>query len=149
MYIREVQKQDFVQLLSLYTRLTDHGIPNEIPEINADLEKLWDGIISDKNYHIVAGFIDDELVASCTIIVVPNLTHKQRPYATIENVVTHEDHRNRGYATAVLNFAKEIAAKENCYKIMLMTGTKKEATLHFYEKAGYNRNDKTAFIQWL
>jgi hypothetical protein len=35
------------------------------------------------------------------------------------------------------------------YKIMLMTGSKKESTLSFYEKAGYNRSDKTAFIQWI
>lgn len=37
----------------------------------------------------------------------------------------------------------------NCYKMMLLTGSKKESTLHFYEQAGYNRKDKTAFIQWL
>ena len=50
---------------------------------------------------------------------------------------------------AVENFAKEIAQKENCYKVMLLTGSKKESTLNFYERAGYNRNDKTAFIQWI
>ena len=45
--------------------------------------------------------------------------------------------------------AKELAQKENCYKMMLLTGSKEESTLHFYEQAGYNQNDKTAFIQWL
>jgi hypothetical protein len=48
-----------------------------------------------------------------------------------------------------LNYAKELALSENCYNLMLLTGSKKESTLNFYEKAGYNRNDKTAFIQWL
>lgn len=28
-------------------------------------------------------------------------------------------------------------------------GSKQESTLHFYEQAGYNSKDKTAFIQWL
>jgi hypothetical protein len=32
---------------------------------------------------------------------------------------------------------------------MLMTGSKLESTFRFYERAGYNRRDKTAFIQWL
>lgn len=32
---------------------------------------------------------------------------------------------------------------------MLLTGSKKESTLNFYERAGYNRNDKAAFIQWI
>ena len=33
--------------------------------------------------------------------------------------------------------------------MMLLTGSKKETTLKFYEGAGYNSSDKTAFIQWL
>lgn len=48
-----------------------------------------------------------------------------------------------------MNEAKEIALRENCYKMMLLTGSKNESTLAFYERAGYNQNDKTAFIQWL
>ena len=35
------------------------------------------------------------------------------------------------------------------YQMMLLTGSKKQSTLNFYEKAGYNSTDKTAFIQWL
>ena len=52
-------------------------------------------------------------------------------------------------ATKCLNYAKEIAIKENCYKLMLMTGSKQNSTLNFYRKAGYNSKDKTAFIQWI
>ena len=79
----------------------------------------------------------------------PNLTRGIRPYAFIENVVTHKDYRGCGYATECLNYAKDIAVKSNCYKMMLLTGSKKETTLKFYEGAGYNSSDKTAFIQWL
>jgi len=32
---------------------------------------------------------------------------------------------------------------------MLLTGSKENSTIEFYERAGYNSNDKTAFIQWL
>jgi Acetyltransferase (GNAT) family. len=83
------------------------------------------------------------------LVIIPNLTHGQRPYALIENVITDEAHRNRGIATACLNAAREIALQHRCYKIMLMTGSKKDSTLRFYRKAGYNSEDKTAFIQWL
>ena len=69
--------------------------------------------------------------------------------AFIENVVTHADYRGKGYATECLNYAKDIAIKQNCYKIMLLTGSKTNATLNFYGNAGYNSSDKTAFIQWL
>lgn len=67
----------------------------------------------------------------------------------MENVVTHADYRKKGYATACLNYAKQIAQKNYCYKMMLLTGTKEESTLNFYRNAGYNSTDKTAFIQWI
>ena len=44
---------------------------------------------------------------------------------------------------------KILAINNNCYKMMLLTGSKRQTTLDFYKNAGYNRNDKSAFIQWL
>ena len=63
--------------------------------------------------------------------------------------MTHEAYRGKGYGGECLGVAREIAEKENCYKMMLLTGSKKPETLRFYEKCGYNSSDKTAFIQWL
>ena len=55
-----------------------------------------------------------------------------------ENVVTHANYRGRGYASECLNFAGEIAKKENCYKMMLLTCSKDESTFNIYKKVrGY------------
>lgn len=143
--IREITEKDLDGLLTLYTQLHD----NPFPEKNNELKQLWSDILSDRNHHIIVCEEHGEIISSCVCVIIPNLTHGQRPYALIENVVTDEKYRKKGYATACLEYAKKIASKENCYKIMLMTGSKQESTLNFYQKAGYNRNDKTAFIQWL
>jgi GNAT superfamily N-acetyltransferase len=142
---RAAVESDLTGLLGLYTQLHD----NAYPEIDAKIINLWKDILSDHQNHIIVGLVGDKVVASCVIIIIRNLTHNQRAYALIENVITAANYRNRGYASDILNHAKEIAIKHNCYKIMLMTGSKQESTLRFYEKAGYNTNDKTAFIQWL
>ena len=63
--------------------------------------------------------------------------------------MTRGDFRGRGYASACLDYARQLAEQADCYKIMLLTGSKKPETLRFYEKAGYNRGEKTAFIQRL
>ena len=92
---------------------------------------------------------DGKIISSCVCVIIPNLTRNIRPYAFIENVVTHADYRGKGCATACLNYAKELAIKADCYKMMLLTGSKSESTLNFYKRAGYNCTDKTAFVQWL
>ena len=92
---------------------------------------------------------DGKIVASCVCVIIPNLTRNVRPYAFVENVVTHGKYRKKGYATDCLNFAKKIAEENHCYKIMLLTGSKEEGTLNFNRNAGYNSSDKTAFIQWI
>lgn len=143
--IRECRPEDLSGLLELYAQLHD----NPVPPINDKILAVWEHMMKDENHHVIAGFLDGAMVSSCVITVILNLTHSQRPYAVIENVITDENVRGRGYASAVLQHAKDIAVRAHCYKIMLMTGSKKESTLHFYETAGYNRQDKTAFIQWL
>ena len=100
-------------------------------------------------YNLLVGVEVGRLVSSVTLLITENLTHNLRPYALIENVVTHADFRGRGFATELMNRAGELAVERGCYKIMLLTGSKKDSTLKFYENCGYNRDDKTAFIKWL
>lgn len=143
--IREIYETELNDLLELYLHLHE----DSVPEMSENLKTTWDTIINDDNHHIIVNVVDNKIVASCVCVVIPNLTRGVRPYAFIENVVTHADYRNHGYATECLNYAKGIAEQNNCYKMMLLTGSKRETTLKFYEAAGYNSSDKTAFIQWL
>ena len=143
--IREIQRSDLNGLLELYMQLHDNPMPGESPEL---LEK-WNRILDDKDHHIIVAEEDGRIVSSCVCVIIPNLTHEQRPYAFVENVITDEAYRGKGLATKCLEYAKNIAFKENCYKMMLLTGSKNPGTLEFYRNAGYNSEDKTAFIQWL
>lgn len=143
--VREITENDFDGLLRLYMQLHN----NPFPEKNDKVIGIWQSILSDKNHHIIVAEESGMLISSCVCVIIPNLTHGQRPYALIENVITDKNFRKKGYATACLNFAKEIAQRENCYKMMLLTGSKSKDTLDFYEQAGYNKKDKTAFIRWL
>ena len=143
--IREICADELDELLNLYLFLHE----DEIPENSEHLKDTWNSIVTDKNHHIIVCEIDGKIVSSCVCVIIPNLTRNVRPYAFIENVVTNEAYRGKGYATDCLNYARKIAEENNCYKMMLLTGSKKEETLNFYRKAGYNSTDKTAFISWL
>lgn len=145
MLVREIKENELSNLLELYTHLHELGVPED----SEHLHNTWDTICNDENHHIIVCEVNGKVVSSCVCVIIPNLTRNIRPYAFIENVVTHADYRGKGYATACLNYAKELATQVNCYKMMLLTGSKSESTLNFYNRAGYNCTDKTAFIQWL
>ena len=143
--VREIKENERDELLALYLCLHEKFMP----ETTERLKNTWETILKDNDYHIIVNEVGNKIVSSCTCVIIPNLTRGVRPYALIENVVTHEDYRNKGYATECLYNAKKIAENDNCYKMMLLTGSKEVSTLEFYRNAGYNNSDKTAFVQWL
>lgn len=143
--VREARDEELNDILALYLHLHE----TEIPKESALLKNTWETILHDKNHHLIVCEVNGKIVSSCVCVIIPNLTRNVRPYAFVENVVTNRAYRGNGYASNCLAFAKKLAETENCYKIMLLTGAKNEETLRFYQKAGYNSTDKTAFIQWL
>lgn len=145
MTIREAEQKDLDEILHLYLYLHEKSVPQD----SQQLRDTWDNIINDANHHLIVCEADGKIVSSCVCVIIPNLTRNVRPYAFVENVVTHGDYRKKGYASACLDYAKKIAEEKNCYKMMLLTGSKEESTLQFYRNAGYNNSDKTAFIRWI
>ena len=137
--VREARETDLQDILELYLHLHE----TQVPEDRDALKTIWAQIQSDPNHHLIVYEEGGRIVSSCVCVVIPNLSRNLRPYALVENVVTHKDYRGRGYATACLNYAREIAEKNGCFKSMLLTGTKDSRILSFYEKAGYNSADKT------
>lgn len=98
--VREVYENELSKVLELYLHLHEEVIP----EMTEHLKSTWNTILQDKNHHIIVKEIDCKIVSSCVCVIIPNLTRNIRPYAFIENVVTHADYRGRGYATECLNY---------------------------------------------
>lgn len=143
MNVREIQATELQALLALYGHLHERDDP--LPPL-AVIEGVWVEILSNPRVKYFGGFVDGVLVSSCTLTVIPNLTRACRPYGVIENVVTDAAHRGKGWGKAVLAHALGVAWGQNCYKVMLLTGRKDEATLRFYEQAGFDRHGKQAFV---
>jgi GNAT superfamily N-acetyltransferase len=138
--VRPASLPDLPQLLALYTHLdpTDRIPPIDVAERRfAELRKF-------PGSEIFVGVFHAAAVASCTLIVIPNLTRGGQPYALIENVVTDAAFRGRGFGKRILQAAVAAAWQADCYKVMLMTGSKKPSTLAFYAAAGFEQN-KTGF----
>jgi GNAT superfamily N-acetyltransferase len=143
MTIREITRAERGQLLALYRDLHEADAPPPPPDA---VEAVWSRIEADPNLFCFGVFEGDALVSTCTLAVVPNLTRGCRPFGVIENVVTRADRRRCGCGRAVLRHALARAWDRGCYKVMLMTGRRNEATYRFYESAGFDRHAKQAFV---
>jgi GNAT superfamily N-acetyltransferase len=141
--VKAISFNELDQLLDLYQYLN----PDDPKlEKGQNLTRLWQAICDDPFYFCFVIHEGGKLVSACNLIIIRNLTRNARPYALIENVVTHADYRNKGYGTAILKKAVDVARENNCYKVMLMTSRKEESVLGFYEKAGFDKGDKTGFV---
>lgn len=138
--VRKASREDALSLLNLYLHLSSDNQP--ISEVEA--AKIISDIELYPNSAILVGLRAGQIVASVTIIIIPNLTRSGRPYALIENVVTDREHRRNGYASVLLESATERAWASGCYKIMLSTGSKSPKTLEFYERSGFEQS-RTGF----
>ena len=117
------------------------------PELAADVARTnWMAMLNQSGLTVCVAELGGELVATCALLIVPNLTRSARPYALIENVVTLSAHRKRGYARAVLQFSLAQAWRSNCYKVMLSTSARSPGVLEFYRRCGFLDGIKTGFV---
>jgi GNAT superfamily N-acetyltransferase len=143
MSMRPIHPSELKDLLALYADLHQSDAPLPEPSV---VQAVWQELMANPRCKYFGYYIGTSLVSSCTITVIPNLTRGCLPYGVIENVVTHASYRRQGYGKAALAHALSHAWSVGCYKVMLLTGRKDEATFQFYESAGFDRHAKQAFI---
>lgn len=92
--VREAEREDLKGILELYLCLHETSVPSQ----SEHLAHTWKQILQDENHHLIVNEMEGKIVSSCVCVIIPNLTRNVRPYAFIENVVTHTDFRGRGLA---------------------------------------------------
>jgi GNAT superfamily N-acetyltransferase len=123
-----------------------HLNPTDEPLTEALAHARWNAMLNHPGFTCLVGAHAGQLVSSCCLSIIPNLTRGGRPYALIENVVTHRAFRRRGFGRTLLQEALRRAWEEGCYKAMLLTGSKRPETHRFYEACGFRAGDKAGFV---
>ena len=141
--VRLAKPDDLAALLELYRHL--HPLDDPLPSDGTQRD-IWRAMLDQPGFSCVVGISEGSLVASCCLAIIPNLTRGGRPYALIENVVTHGDYRRRGFVKAVVSHALRWAWQSGCYKAMLLTGSKRPEVHRFYKSCGFLADDKTGFV---
>jgi len=141
--IREAERKDKDQLYQLYKML----VPNS-KKMNVDEDQI-EAIRKDPMNFLFVYDEEGEIQGSVTLNICLQALHGQRPYGIIENVIVHEDHRNKHVGQKLFQFAEEYCKSVDCHRIMLLSHSERLMAHKFFEREGYNGSVNKAFKKYL
>ena len=136
--IRDATETDLPRLLELLDQLAldmpreERGPP--LPEFYRDALHRID---ANDGQRLLVLEVDGEIVGTLVLVIIPNITHQGRPYATVENVVVEEVERGAGYGSQLLTYAIYQARAAGCYKLTLTSHKRRSDAHRFYERLGF------------
>lgn len=83
-----------------------------------------------KQGYQLAYLVDDNVVAVAGFRLMDNLFSNRILY--VDDLVTDENHRSKGYGKKLLDWLKQLAIKEHCQKLELDSGVQRGMAHRFY-----------------
>jgi len=134
--LRDAGPDDFDTVRDLLGAL--HGSPPWGDERSADARATFERILSNPTRRLLLAFVGDVAAGMIDAIVVPNLTRNARPWTAIENIVVLPEMRRRGIGRMLIEGAIDHARAQDCYKVQLVSATKREEAHALYRAAGFD-----------
>jgi GNAT superfamily N-acetyltransferase len=142
MLIRQTALSDLLGIQNLYAQLN----PDDPAPLEGQDRVVLKEIIKSDGLFLYVGTLGAGIVSTCYLNIIPNLSRNASAYGIIENVVTDQHYRKRGYGKLMLNHTLAHAWSSGCYKVMLQTGSKRESTHEFYKSCGFSADEKFALV---
>lgn len=136
--IRTAIADDLAVLLDLYEQLSGDPVRPEPGAAAAALAAL----LSLPGASLLVAEVDGIVVGTVTILIVPSLGHRARPWAQLENMVVDEARRGSGAGHALIEECFRRAREAGCYKVQLESNNTRTGAHRFYEREGFTNSAK-------
>ncbi len=108
----------------------------------ARLAAAWREIVAQAGRRVFLAERGPELIGAVDTVVVPNLTRGARPLMVVENVVVRQVDRRGGVGSALFDTALAWARERGCYKVQLLSNSRRDDAHRFYEGHGFEATAK-------
>ncbi|RZT23629.1 GNAT family N-acetyltransferase [Fictibacillus sp. BK138] len=141
--IREAEGTDKNKLFELYRML----VPN-----SRKMNVLEEQIETIRKHPYNFLFVYDEggeILGTVTLNICLQALHGKRPYGVIENIIVHENHRNKNIGQKLLQYVENYCSSLNCHRIMLLSNSTRESAHQFFEREGFDGLVSKGFKKYL
>jgi GNAT superfamily N-acetyltransferase len=131
--IRPATETDLSGLLALYAELHP-----EDPPLPAERGlAIWQRIACQPGRVILVAESGGAIIGTADCSILDNLTRGGRPFMLVENVVVAASRRRTGVATRLFEAVTDLAVREDCYKVQLISRSDRVDAHAFYRSCGY------------
>jgi GNAT superfamily N-acetyltransferase len=129
MQIRELDLKELPEAYEVLTQL----------RVGLSYEEFEDLVyeMRHKEYKMIGVFEGVELVTYAGVFIQTNLYHKRHLF--IDDLVTYDSVRSRGYGDAMMEYLVNYAKVAMCENIVLSSGTQRLDAHRFYEALGFKK----------
>ena len=113
----------------------------------APYEAAFQRIDSDPAQLLVAAVLEDEVVGTLQLTVIPGLARAGALRVQVEAVRVRADRRDRGIGEAMLRWALEEARRRGCALVQLTTDKRRADAHRFYARLGFTASHEGFKLQ--
>lgn len=133
---RGAREDDLEALQRLYREL----IPDESPGIEEMRTTLREINSRPDMGMVVVGCMGDEIVATCQIVIYPNLVRTPRVKAQVDSVVVDSAWRGHGIGKQMMHWCLQELASRNCSRVIVATAYSREVAHKLYSRLGFKQS---------
>ncbi|MGZ4920114.1 MAG: N-acetyltransferase family protein [Halobacteriota archaeon] len=137
--IRKARLSDLQGILQLYAQLfagTDQAEENA-ETITPAHRTTFSEIDRDPGTSLLVAESSGRVLGTLSVTIVPNLSHRGRHWAIIENVVVDKDIQRASVGTALVQYAIALAQERDCFQIVLSSSVHRKDSHRFYKSLGF------------
>lgn len=135
---RKAVKEDLPTIVSLLANDKLGKIREKSTDVlEACYLKAFEHIDSDPNQFLMVITLDNAIVGTCHLTLMPSLTFRGSLRMQVEAVRIHEEHRGKKIGEWMLEKAIQYAKERDVKIIQLSTNKERDDALCFYKKLGF------------
>lgn len=136
--VRDAREADLPRIVRLLAQLSlDEPREEPGPPLPERYQEAFREIEADPRQRLLVIEAREQVVGAASLIIVPNLSHRGRPYAIVENVVVEAAERGAGHGELLMRYVVAEARRAGCYKLSLTSNKRRKDAHRFYQRLGF------------